>query len=269
MKKKIFHGKFRLYSSFPDFERWLNVIFVKKGFRGACQKCLLRVPKTFWRKQSFKHFIICDLFQNLSVNLLAGWSKLPLRVHWNVFGNFYILEIIFLLSFPHIMWNFFATSTNEIGRVVKLAFILSSGTIWKRSSLNGKVLRCSSVLNFEQNYPAEWSYLLPRCREELSEGKQNFKKYSIFFQFGWLTSGRVENLNLGVPKTFFGKFFWKINFLSWISDWEQIFCEIFSEMLPKKFSELTSVSDFRTKWGEQFFMENTNLSYQLRTLSNP
>ena len=67
LKEKIFHGKFRLYSSFPDFERWIIVIFVKKGFRGACQKCLLRVPKTFWGKQSFKHFILCDLFQILSV----------------------------------------------------------------------------------------------------------------------------------------------------------------------------------------------------------
>ena len=53
------------------------------------------------------------------------------------------------LSFPHIMWNSFATS-KEIGMVVKLAFIISSGTFWEKNRLKETVFRFSPCFDFEQ-----------------------------------------------------------------------------------------------------------------------
>ena len=58
-------------------------------------------------------------------------------------------KIKVFLSFRHIMWNSFATS-NEIGRLVKLAFITSSGTFWGKSRLNETVYRFSPCFDFEQ-----------------------------------------------------------------------------------------------------------------------
>ena len=54
-----------------------------------------------------------------------------------------------LLSFPHIMWIFFATS-NKIGRAVNLAFNISSGTFRGKNRLNETVFRFSPSFDSER-----------------------------------------------------------------------------------------------------------------------
>ena len=129
------------------------------------------------------------------------------------------------LSFPHIMWNIFATS-NEIGRVVKLAFIISKGTFWRKSRLNETVFRFSPCFDFEQK-------TLGRVVTPASSASRGrfWKKTLLwtilyFFQFGWMTFGRVENRNLRVQKNIFGDFFWK-----------SVFC-IVSRTLSRNFVSL-------------------------------
>ena len=84
------------------------------------------------------------------------------------------------LSFPQNMWNSFATS-NENGRVVKLAFIISSGTFWGKNRLNETVSRISPCFDFQQKILGRVVTPLPRFRRECSERKHNFELYSIFF----------------------------------------------------------------------------------------
>ena len=211
LRKKLFHGKCRYYSSLPDFERWLNVTFGRKRFRGSCQKCLYASRETSWIKQFFENFYIRNLFQNLSKKHLAGWS-ICLYVSsetWNSDRKLYFLgKTKLLLSFPHNMWNFSANS-NENGRVVKLAFTLSSETFWGQSSLNENFFRFPPRLDFEQKTLGRVVTSASQASRGTIWRRTEFWNDLHFYQFGWMTSGRVENRNLYVQKNSISDFLLK------------------------------------------------------------
>ena len=149
LRKKLSYGKFRYHSFLPDFERWLSVTFGKKKFRGDCQKYLLRVPRNFLEKTTL--WKLSNRWLNLEFERKPCGTifKLLLRVQWNSVKSCTLWEKSKTLSFPHNMWNFIATSS-DIGWIVKLAFIISSGTLSGQSSLNENVFRFSLSLDFEQ-----------------------------------------------------------------------------------------------------------------------
>ena len=137
--------------------------------------------------------------------------KLPLRVQWNSDGKLYFLgKMKVFLSFPHLMWNIFATS-NEIGRLVNLAFIISSRTFWGKRCLNETVFMFSPIFDSEQK-------TLGRVLTSASYASRGtLWRRTVFwndllFQFGWMTSGAVENRNLHVQKDIFGDFILKDQF---------------------------------------------------------
>ena len=187
--------------------------------------------------------------------------KFPLRVQCNSAEKLNLVgKIKVFLSFPHIMWNSFATS-NEIGRVVKLAFIISSGTFWGKSKLNETVFRFSPCFDFEQKHWVELPHLLPRCRGERSERKHNFELNSNFFNLAeWFSVELRTTIHVSrrkIPATFF----WKISFLFWFSDFEQNSCKTFPEMLSAIFSELTSLCP-------EDQIEKTSVSWKIQTFFN-
>ena len=107
------------------------------------------------------------------------------------------------LSFPHIVWNFIATS-NDIGNIVKVAFIISNGTFWGKSRLNETVFRFSPSFGSEQKTLGR--VVTPASTVSRGTFWKKTRNWTIhfFFQFGWMTSGRVENRNLRVQKNVFG-----------------------------------------------------------------
>ena len=114
---------------------------------------------------------------------------------------------IFFLSFPHIMWNIFATS-NEIGRVVNLAFIISSRTFWGKRNLNETVFRFSPSFDCEQETLGR-VLISAFYASRGTLWRRTVFWNDLFFQFGWMTSGAVENRNLNVQKNIFGDFLLK------------------------------------------------------------
>ena len=71
-------------------------------------------------------------------------------VQWNSVGNLNLLwKINVFLSIPKILWTSSSTS-NETCRVVKLAFIISSGIFWGKIRLNETVLSLSACFDCEQ-----------------------------------------------------------------------------------------------------------------------
>ena len=129
IEKKHSDGKFRYHPFFPDFERCLSITFGKNRFRGACQECLLRVQRHFVEKTTLWKISYRWLLLEFERKPCGTIFKLLLRVQWNSVKSCTLWEKLKTLSFPHIMWNFIATS-NEIGKIVKLAFIISNGTFW-------------------------------------------------------------------------------------------------------------------------------------------
>ena len=202
LREKLLDGKFRLYSCFSDIGRWLNVTFGKKSFRGSCQKCLYAYRETSWKKQFFENFYIRNLFQNLSKKHLAGWSICPYvsSQTLNSDRKLYSLgKIKLFLSFSHNMWNCSANS-NENGRVVKLAFTLSSETFWGQSSLNEKFFRFPPSLDFEPKSLRRVVTSASQASQGTIWRRTDFWNDLHFFQIGWMTSGRVQNCNLCVQK---------------------------------------------------------------------
>ena len=128
---------FRLYSSFPDVVRWVNVTFGKKSFRGACQKFLLRVQRNLLEKITLWKLSYRWLNLEFERKPCGTIFNLFLRVQWNSVKSCTLWEKSKTLSFPHNMWNFIATS-NDIGWIVKLAIIISSGRLWGQSSFEWK-----------------------------------------------------------------------------------------------------------------------------------
>ena len=181
------------------------------GFRGSCQKFLYAFTETFWRKEFIENFYIRNLFQNLSNKRLAGWSiclYVPSET-WNSDGKLYFLgKIKLFLSFPRNMWNFIATS-NDIVWIVKLAFIISSGTLWGHSSLNEKVFRFSLSLDCEQRTLGRVVTSASDASRVTFWRRNEFWNDIHFFQFGWMTSGRVQNCNLCVQENVFSDFLLK------------------------------------------------------------
>ena len=84
------------------------------------------------------------------------------------------------LSFPHIMWNSYAT-WNENGRVVDLAFIISRRTFWGKVDWMKQFSDFHHALTSSKKHWVELSHLLHGCRGERSERKHNFELNSIFF----------------------------------------------------------------------------------------
>ena len=83
LRKKLFDGKLRLYSSFPDVERWLNVTFGKKKFRGACQRFLLSVQRNFLEKTTLWKLSYRWLNLEFERKPCGTIFKLLLGVQWN------------------------------------------------------------------------------------------------------------------------------------------------------------------------------------------
>ena len=158
------------------------------------------------------------------------------------------------------MWNFFATS-NEIGRVVKLGFIISSGRYWGKSRLNETVFRFSPCFDFEENHWVELSHLLPRCRGKRSERKHSCEQYSIFFNLAEWFLVELRAAICVSRRSFSATFFWRISFLFWFSDFEQKSCKIFPQVLSAIFSELTSLCP-------EDQIEKTSVSWKIQTFFN-
>ena len=112
------------------------------------------------------------------------------------------------LSFPHNMWNIFATS-NEIGRVVKLVFIISSRIFWGKRCLNETVFRFSPNFDSEQKTLGRVLTSASYASKGTLWRRTVFWKDLYFFQFVWMTSGRVQNCNLRVRKNVFSDFILK------------------------------------------------------------
>ena len=166
--------------------------------------------------------------------------KLPLRVQWNSDGKLYFLgKMNVFLSFPHLMWNIFATS-NEIGRLVNLAFIISSRTFWGKRCLNETVFMFSPIFDSEQK-------TLGRVLTSASYASRGtFGGEPYFEMIFYFNSGEWHLVQLRTAiymsrRTFLATLFWKISFLFWFSDFEQKSCNTFRELLTAIISELTSM----------------------------
>ena len=136
--------------------------------------------------------------------------KLPLRVQWNSDGKFYFLgKMKIFLSFPHIMWNNFATS-NEIARVVNLAFIISSRTFWKNVVWMKQFTGFQQILTEQKTLGRVLTSPSYASRGTLC--RRTVFWNDLLFQLGWMTSGAVENHNLRVQKNIFGDVLFKNQF---------------------------------------------------------
>ena len=149
LRRQVFYGKFRLFSSIPDFEQKSNITFGKSGFGKPVKKDFYSSRETFWKKNLWK-LLQKWLVSEFGQKTFGRMVKLPSRVQWNSAEKMNLLgKIKVFLSFPHIMCNSFANS-NENGRVVKLAFIISIGTFWGKNKLNETVSRFSPWFDFQQ-----------------------------------------------------------------------------------------------------------------------
>ena len=171
---------------------------------------------------------------------MAGWSNCLYVSSGTVMENctFWGKWKIFL-SFPHIMWNNFANS-NEIARVVNLAFIISSRTFWKNVVWMKQFTGFHQISTLNKKHWVEFSHLLPTRRGEHFGGEPYFE---MIFYFNW---GEWHLVQLRTTiyvsrRTFLATFFLKISFLFWFSDFDQKSCKIFREMPSAIFSELTSM----------------------------
>ena len=210
---------------------------------GILSKVPLRVQRIFLKKTVLWNLLYKELVAKFEQKTFGRMVNMPLRFNetWNSDGRLYLLgKIKLFLFFPHIMWKFFATS-NEVGRVIKSAFTLSSETFWRQSSLNEKIFRFSLCLDLEQK-------LLGRVVTSASQASRGtfwrrteFWKDLNFFEFGWMTSGRVQNWYLRVQKNVSSDFILKNQSFVFILGFEQNFCDNFSKMLPANFSELNSM----------------------------
>ena len=167
------------------------------------------------------------------------------------------------------MWNFSSIS-NEVGRVVKLAFIVSKETFWGKTRLNETVFSFSPCFDSEQKTLC----LVVTPASSVSTGmfwkKTSFWTILYFFQFGWMISGRVENRNLRVQKNIFGDFLLKNQFfVLFLGLWAEILW-VFSRNAFGTFFRIDILLSRRTNWADKYFMKNSDFTYWFRTLSkNP
>ena len=133
------------------------------------------------------------------------------------------------LSFPHIIWNIFATS-NEIGRVVNLVFIISSRTFWGKRSLNETDFRFSPSFDSEQK-------TLGRVLTSASYASRGtLWRRTVFWNDVFFISGEWHLVQLRTAiyvsrRIILATFFWKISFFFWFSNLEQKSCKFFREKL--------------------------------------
>ena len=135
------------------------------------------------------------------------------------------------------MWNFIATS-NDIGWVVKLAFIISSGTLWGKSRFNETVFRFSPSFDSEQKTLGR--VVTPAStvsRGTFWKETRIWTKLFFFSLVEWLLV-EFRTATCVSRRTFLATLFWKINLLFWFSDFEQKFCKTFSEKLSAFFQNL-------------------------------
>ena len=138
------------------------------------------------------------------------------------------------------MWNFIATS-NDIGRIVKSAFIISNGTFWGKSRLNETVFRFSPSFDSEQKPLGR--VVTPASSVSRGIFWKETKNWTILF-FSNLVEWLLVELRTATcvsRRTFLSTLFWKIYLLFWFSDFEQKSCNTFRELLSAIFSELTSM----------------------------
>ena len=171
----------------------------------------------------------------------------------------------FFLSFPHIMWNNFATS-NEIARVVNLAFIISSRTFWKNVVWMKQFTGFHQILTLNKKHWVEFSHLPPTRRGEQFGGEPHFEMIFFFNLAEWFLVELRTAIEMS-RRTFSATFVWKIGFLSWFSDFEQKSWKTFRWKLPAVLSELTS-SVQKNKLRRQIFCGKLRFSYHFRTLRN-
>ena len=137
------------------------------------------------------------------------------------------------------MWNFIATSS-DIGKIVKLAFIISSGTFWGQGSLNEKLFRFSISLDLSKKTLGRVVISASQALRRTLWGRTEFWK-DLFFQFGWMTLVEFRTAIYMSRKTFLATLFWIINLLFSFSDFEHNNCENFTDMLSAIISELSSM----------------------------
>ena len=116
----------------------------------SLSKMILHVQRNFLEKTIFWKLLQKWLVSEFGQKTFDRMVKLPLRVQWNSVGKLNLLrKIKGFSSFPHKMWNFSSVS-NEVGRVVKLAFNIFKGTFWGETRLNETVFRFSPCFDSEQ-----------------------------------------------------------------------------------------------------------------------
>ena len=123
--------------------------FGKSGFGKPVKKDFYSSRETCWKKQFFENFYKSELLLNLGRKRLAGWSNCLHVSSGAVLKSWTSWAKSKFFCRSHIIWNSFATS-NENGRVVKLAFIISKGTFWGKTRLNETVFRSSPCFDSEQ-----------------------------------------------------------------------------------------------------------------------
>ena len=184
--------------------------FGKSGFGKPVKNDFNSSRETFWRKHFFEDFYKSDLFLNLGKKRLAGCPNCFYVSSGTVLESWtFLRKSKFVLSNPQNLWTFPSTS-NEICRVLKLAFNIFKGTFWGKTRLNETVFRFSPCFDSEQKkHWVELSHLLPRCRRECSERKHNFELYSISSNLAEWLLVELRTAIYVFKRTFSATFFWK------------------------------------------------------------
>ena len=262
----MFYGKFRLFLSISDLEQKPNITFGKSGFGKPVKNDFYSSRETFWRKQIFENFYESDLFLILGIKRLAGWSNCLYVSSGTVMESCTFWgKWKFFLSFPHIMWNIFATS-NEIGRVVNLAFIISSRTFWGKRSLNETVFRFSPSFDYEQKTLGRGSHLLPTRRGALFGGEPYFEMVFFFNLADWFLV-ELRTAIYVFRRTFSATSFWKSVFCFDSRTLSKNLVRHFTKCFRQFFRTDILLSRW-TNWEDKCFMEKSDFSYQFPTLSN-
>ena len=123
------------------------------------------------------------------------------------------------------------------------------------------------VWTLSKKHWAELSHLLLRHRGEQFGGEPTFEMIFIFINsVEWLLVDFRTAIYVS-RRTLSATFFWKISLLFSISDFEQSFCDNYSEMLPANFSELNSMCT-EEQIEKKFLMENSDTTLSFRTSSD-
>ena len=122
------------------------------GFRQACQKCVLRVRRNFFKNTislNICRYVNCFWVKaNIFGRLVKTASYVPTGTFCVEFP--YLTNFKPLLLFSHFRQNFFENFTDKIGRVVKASFFVYFGTFWGKSDLFERVIKNTLLLDSAQ-----------------------------------------------------------------------------------------------------------------------